>query len=280
MYEYYDDCTTESGYTSTTTGVIISTYCPLCTDMPAAKPTHSGVLTTYTTVFSSWCSTGLAPVTYTVTEPCPETGKTLAPTHVPEGFTVTTITEKCHTCEEATTAVITTPMAQPTPTHAPVSPASGGETSGQGSAPPAESPAAPHGSPAAPGENPAAPGENPAAPAGTPAAPHPAPTGAAPAPGPAPTGGMPAAPAAPESAPGTGSAPASGSTPETPAAPGNSRPEAGSGSGACPGPECETSSHNATSSPSITPFPGAAPRSSISILVGLAAFIGALFFAI
>ena len=85
-----------------TNGVTV-TYCPKCehesTSSIIAKPTGPGHTTVYTTVYSSLCSTGLVPVTYTVTESCSEATPTWASAsdHVPDGFTVTT--KQCHVCE-------------------------------------------------------------------------------------------------------------------------------------------------------------------------------------
>ncbi|MCJ1471812.1 hypothetical protein MMC13_000453 [Lambiella insularis] len=165
--EYYDDCSTSVGpeYSATVTGTIVSTYCPKCTESmissalslsPSGPPTvpsagpSPGILTTYTTVFSQFCSTGgLEPVTYTVTESCSSLGASRGPTYVPQGFVVTTV--ECHVCENGPTVTITTPIATPsTAASAPAPyvppPVSTAPAAAPGS--PAISYAAPAGSPA------------------------------------------------------------------------------------------------------------------------------------
>ncbi|MCJ1400601.1 hypothetical protein MMC11_003807 [Xylographa trunciseda] len=110
MYEYYNDCPTNTGpeYSATVTGTIVSTYCPKC-EMP--ETTSAGILTVYTTEYSQLCPTGLEPVTYTVTESCSSTGASREATYVPQGFTVTTV--QCTVCENSPMVTITTPIATP-----------------------------------------------------------------------------------------------------------------------------------------------------------------------
>lgn len=117
MYEYYNDCPTDTGaeYSATVTGTIVSTYCPKC-EMP--ETTSAGILTVYTTEYSQLCPTGLEPVTYTVTESCSSTGASREATYVPQGFTVTTV--QCTVCENMPMVTITTPVA--TPSAGPSSP--------------------------------------------------------------------------------------------------------------------------------------------------------------
>jgi len=118
MTEYYDDCSTNTGpsYNSTVTATILSTYCPKCEGMgfSSAAPTAPGgfVFTTYTTVYSQLCPTGLQEVTYTVTESCSSMGGIPRTSgYVPQGFTVTTV--ECTVCEGMSMATITTPIATP-----------------------------------------------------------------------------------------------------------------------------------------------------------------------
>ena len=155
LYEFYQtDCSTNTNteYTATVTGTILSTYCPKCEGMTsgAAASTDNGIYTTYTTVYSQWCPTGttLEPVTYTVTESCSSLGQSREASYVPQGFTV--VTEMCN-CTEMTMATLTTPIA---PASVTPTPALAG-TSAPAVAPspavvpsPANTPAAPAGTPA------------------------------------------------------------------------------------------------------------------------------------
>lgn len=97
----YDDCPTASIETMiTVTNGVTVTYCPECshTTAPVETPGHT---TIYTTAYLSLCSTGLVPVTHTVTESCTEATPTWTPgpSHVPQGFTVTV--KDCTVCEGA-----------------------------------------------------------------------------------------------------------------------------------------------------------------------------------
>ena len=169
-------------------------------------PFPGSSITTYTTIFKQVCPTDAARLedaTYTVTEPCPSTGLALGPSHLPQGFTVTTVS--CSACEAgksqyaqttpgpALASYLATPAAAPaSPTPAPAvapAPGAGGAASpantenGAAAAPGAASPANAENAAAAPGApSPAekgassAPAENGgAAPAGAPA-PYPLPS--------------------------------------------------------------------------------------------------------
>lgn len=109
----YDDCPSQSIQTliTVTNGVTV-TYCPECQHSisPSASPVPSHT-TVYTTVYQSLCSTGLVPVTYTVTEECAEPTPTWATgtakdDHVPQGFTVTV--KDCHVCDKTPVPVTIT----------------------------------------------------------------------------------------------------------------------------------------------------------------------------
>ena len=68
----------------------------------------SGIMTTYTTIYSQTCSTGLEKVTYTVTESCSIPNQVRDTTYVPQGFTVTTVS--CTVCGQTPLiATLTTP---------------------------------------------------------------------------------------------------------------------------------------------------------------------------
>ena len=132
-----------------------------------------GSLTTYSTVYKQVCPTDAArleDVTYTVTEPCPSTGLARGPSHLPQGFTVTTVS--CSACEAGKSqyaqttpgpllsSYLASPAAAPAaPTAAPAAapaPGAGGTPAGPGSsgaASPAntENGATAPGAPAAPG---------------------------------------------------------------------------------------------------------------------------------
>lgn len=138
----YDDCPSQSIETliTVTNGVTV-TYCPECQhSISATKPAPSHT-TVYTTVYQSLCSTGLVPVTYTVTEECAEPTPTWATgtakhDHVPQGFTVTV--KDCHVCDKTPVPVtITEPCkdgcgkpSTPPPTGAPTPPPSGDKPNG------------------------------------------------------------------------------------------------------------------------------------------------------
>jgi hypothetical protein len=123
--EYYSLCPSDTGLI-TVTGTITETYCPgpNCNGQPTAGP-RSGYTTVYTTVWSQFCSTGLAPATYTITEACPCHGMG-QPDYIPQGCTTTVAT--CETCGEGTiTATLTYPIGGST-----AAPAYGGGSAGPG----------------------------------------------------------------------------------------------------------------------------------------------------
>ena len=180
--QYYNTCST----TGTVTALSTVTWCPPCE--AAHMTTFPGnSLTTYTTIFKQVCPTDAARLedaTYTVTEPCPSTGLALGPSHLPQGFTVTTVS--CSACEAgksqyaqttpgpALASYLASPAAAPAaPTPAPAAaPAAG--SGGAASPAGAEKGAAAPGAPAAPGSSGAASpagAENGAAAPGAPAAP-------------------------------------------------------------------------------------------------------------
>lgn len=223
----YDDCPSQSIQTVITeTNGITVTYCPECSheSVTSAAPSASHT-TVYTTVYSSLCSTGLVPVTYTVTEECAEPTPTWATgtakdDHVPQGFTVTV--KDCHVCDKTPVPVtITEPCkdgcGKPAPPPATGAPApSGGNVQqipdGQIQAPGPSGGSGGNGSPAPSGGN-----------SGSPA-----PSGGASTPG--------------SGSPDTGAQrpPAGG---DSPAAPGGSPAESNApyptgNTTACPGPQC------------------------------------------
>ncbi|MCJ1239434.1 hypothetical protein MMC14_007430 [Varicellaria rhodocarpa] len=149
--EYYSAPCTATGYSQTVMGTITQTYCPEC-EGASSLPASGGVLTTYTTAFVETCSTGTQMQTYTITEPCPTPGQSLPSDHVPQGYTVTTVS--CPVCATPGPLTITTPIASPpapTDSSAPlagppaigasppvsISPASGGASPPGGHAAPA-----------------------------------------------------------------------------------------------------------------------------------------------
>jgi len=128
VYEtiYYDECTTApppvpTGATLITkTDTTTTTYCPLCTDSSAASRAAQ-YTTTYETALSAFCSTGgssrLALTTYTVTEPCSNTGTAYPSTYVPSGFTVTrTVCTVCGTAPVTATLTMPTSCISPSST--------------------------------------------------------------------------------------------------------------------------------------------------------------------
>lgn len=136
-----DDCETDIETLITVTSGVTATYCPKCeyeSTTAAPKPTGPAHTTVYTTVYSSLCSTGLVPVTYTVTEECAEPTPTWATgtakdSHVPEGFTVTVKvciahqnqTETNTNAHHRTATSATRPRClSPSPSHAPMAVAS------------------------------------------------------------------------------------------------------------------------------------------------------------
>jgi hypothetical protein len=100
-------------FTATVSGTVVDYFCPDC-----LQATGNGIFTTYTTIYSQWCPTGLIPATYTITAPCAATGSPLPLGYVPPGFTVTT--QKCPVCPHDTTAVITAPITTQAPAFTPV----------------------------------------------------------------------------------------------------------------------------------------------------------------
>lgn len=218
----YDDCPSQSIQTLiTVTNGITVTYCPECQhsiSSAAPLPSHT---TVYTTVYSSLCSTGLVPVTYTVTEECAEATPTWATgtakdDHVPQGFTVTV--KDCHVCNKTPVPVtITEPCkdgcGKPAPPPATGAPSPSGGNVGQ----------IPDGQVQAPGPSGGSGGNNSPAPSG----------GNGGSGSPAPSGGA--------SNPGSGS-------PDT----GAQRPPASGDDSKCPGPQCASGNKPATpgSSPS------------------------------
>ena len=210
----YDDCPSQSIQTlvTVTNGVTV-TYCPECahnTVTPSASPAPSHT-TVYTTVYQSLCSTGLVPVTYTVTEECAEATPTWATgtakdDHVPQGFTVTV--KDYHVCDKTPVPVtITEPCkdgcGKPTPAPATATPAPAPAPSG------GNVQQIPDGQIQAPGPSGGSGGSNSPAPSG----------GNGGSGSPAPSGGA--------STPGSGS-------PNT----GSQRPPASGDDSKCPGPQC------------------------------------------
>lgn len=249
--EYYDDCST------------LPTKTVIGSSEAGAAGGGAGSLTTYTTVYDQICSTGFEPKTFTVTEPCTESGKARPSTYIPQGFVKTTVT--CHVCAETpVVAVITTPVPPPKAPGGPLAPAAptptggypSGSSPGSGGSPPPAGVSPPAGPTPVNGGSP---------PAGAP------PSGASP-----PSGGAP--PANGGSAPG-GSAPPAG---------GNSPGAGGAGSGPAPTPArygdastpAAPGSGGSGETP-VVPFTGVASnRSSIglSILVGLFGVVAAAVF--
>ncbi|KAM0721733.1 hypothetical protein Q7P37_002658 [Cladosporium fusiforme] len=134
----YDDCPSQSIETLITyTSGITVTYCPECHDSPITSKPGPSHTTVYTTVYQSLCSTGLVPVTYTVTEECEEPTPTWASSkgdHVPQGFTVTV--KECHVCDKTPVPVtITEPCkdgcGKPKPKPTPAPPAESGPSGGK-----------------------------------------------------------------------------------------------------------------------------------------------------
>ena len=137
--EYFYDCTTapppvpSSVTPITVTDKTTRTICPLCTESGVSHAAQ--YTTTYETVLTAFCSTGLTASTYTVTAPCSETGIVYPSTYVPPGLTVTsTVCTVCGTVP--ITATLTIPTSCISSSGAPTS-------------------AAPVATPAAPGSKPA-----------------------------------------------------------------------------------------------------------------------------
>lgn len=247
--EYYDDCSTISTITDTS----IYTY---------GGSNSEKLLTTYTTVYPDTCSTGLEEKTYTITEPCTNPGEGRAASHLPYGFTETTVT--CNVCGPTPViATLTTPAPVPpvgavgagqTPVPAPAAPTAGGSS-------PAGSPAGSYPGGSSPGSQ---------SPGGSPAGNYPggsvpgsqSPGGESPA-GESPAGQPPAA---------GGSPPAGNPAPAPYPNPNNRYGAAPTGA--------PSSGHNNPQGSSITPFTGTASRFSLGIssVVGLVAALGVWIF--
>ncbi|MCJ1482943.1 hypothetical protein MMC06_003109 [Schaereria dolodes] len=296
---YTDDCSTFTApaYASTVTGTVVVSYCPSCIGIPSSTPvpTSEGIYTTYTTVFSSVCSTGLIPVTYTVTESCSSTGQTREASYVPQGFTTTTVTQSCE-CENPITTAITAPIPGytpgPTPSSGPVPQTSG--TLAGGVVSPGPSVSAPAGSPS--GSSPGA-TNAPAAPANSSPASSPesypalpATLGSTTSPQYEAPSGVPGSPAgaSPASQPEGGASPAvSAETPGTlPSAPGAGAGSGGSparigggssgasGAGSLPG----YGSIGSTTTAPIAAFTGGASSKSLCMSLAVMAMVIALYF--
>lgn len=111
-----DDCPTASIETMiTVTNGVTVTYCPECSHTTAPTPVETrGHTTIYTTAYLSLCSTGLVPVTHTITKSCTEATPTCTPgpSHVPQGFTFTV--KDCTVCEGAhSTAPVQVTITEP-----------------------------------------------------------------------------------------------------------------------------------------------------------------------
>ena len=105
----------QSGYNDTTT---VTAYFTGCSTLPVGNLSMTlAVLTTYTTVYEETCSTGLAPVTYTITEKCSTADQPRPTDYLPNGFVVTTVA--CAPCQEAT-VTLTTPAKVPTAAAVPL----------------------------------------------------------------------------------------------------------------------------------------------------------------
>ncbi|KAL8670118.1 MAG: hypothetical protein Q9168_005327 [Polycauliona sp. 1 TL-2023] len=254
VYETYTDCSTQLSGLATQTNTIVSTYCPHCTEgaSPASAPTPQGPLTTYTTVYSEFCPTGLQPKTYTVTEQCSSLGAPRPSDYVPAAFVVTTAT--CHVCAETpVVATLTTPApVAPSPAPAGSAPQAAPAVPTKGAAAPASPPSS--GSPANPvvagGVSQISDGQvqAPTSPA-SPAAPPAGPQAASPS-----SGGSPASPAG--GAPGSG--PAAGPAAKAPLNPAAAPSVAPLGTGAPIAPYS-----------SAVPFTGSASTISVSALMVL-----------
>ena len=147
--EYYNTCSITAGGIVTATD--IQTYCPPC-EAAGMTTFPGGSLTTYTTIYSQVCPTGLEEATYTVTEPCPSTGLARGSSYIPQGFTVTTV--PCSVCEAGKSSYPqTTPgpalaSALAAPPAAPAIPTSGAGA-GKAAPPSVSTPAAASGAPGA-----------------------------------------------------------------------------------------------------------------------------------
>jgi hypothetical protein len=277
----YDDCPSQSVQSLVTmTNSIVLTYCPKCElEGSTSAPPSPGHTTVYTTVYSSLCSTGLVPVTYTVTESCSEATPTWAHTatddHVPQGFTVTV--KDCHVCDKTPVPVTITEPCQggcgkPTPppaTGAPAPTPSGDNVKqipdGQVQAPGPSGGSGGNGSPAPSGGNGGGSGS-------------PAPSGGASTPGsgtpsnngsqrpPASGGDSPAAP---------GGSPSNGANAPYPT--GNTTETEG-----CPGPQCAKPSSGGAATTGVESYTGGANAISFGFVSSLcmATVVAALAFAL
>ena len=296
--ETYIDCSTETSGLATKTNTAVETYCPHCTGgaSPGNAPTPKGPVTTYTTVYSELCSTGIQPKTYTITEECSSAGVPRPTDYVPAAFVVTTAT--CHVCAEApvvatlTTPAPVAPSAAPAGSPPPAAPAVPAAP-GSGGSPPAAAPAG-SASPAAPDASTSG-GSSPAAPpsAGSAGNPPAAPGAASPPPsGSAPVSPAGAAPAPADSAPASPAGAAPAPADSAPASPAGAAPASGPAAGpAAKAPynpaAAPSSAPLATGGPvspysSNVPFTGNAPNLSISVslVVTFMATIGLLAFAL
>ena len=251
----YDDCPSASMETMITiTNGVTVTYCPKCEEMSSTPGSGPGYTTVYTTTYESLCPTGIVPATYTVTESCTEPTPTWTPgpSHIPQGFTVTT--KECTVCAKTpTTVTITEPC--------------GCEAHNGTPGPAPNNNPAPTGAPPSPGSGGSGPGTSPATPTG----------GSSPGGGPSPGGGSGSSPPAcdGEECGGSGSQSPGGSPPggsssgsslggSSPggSSPGGS-PPAGSSPGssppACNGEECGGSGHQSPGGSPPAPGSGGAP---------------------
>ena len=267
--EYYDDCSTISTITDTS----IYTY--------GGSNSEKKLLTTYTTVYPDTCSTGLEEKTYTITEPCTNPGEGRAASHLPYGFTETTVT--CNVCGPTPViATLTTPAPVPpigavgagqTPVPAPAAPTAGG-SSPAGSL--AGSPAGSYPGESSPGNQ--SPGGQ--SPAGSPA-------------GSSPSGSLPGSQSPGSQSPGSespaGSYPGEKAPAGQPPAAGGSSPAGNASPAPYPNPNnrygaaptgAPSSGYNNPQGSSITPFTGAASRFSLGIssVIGLVAALGVWIF--
>jgi len=166
----YSDCPSDSmDSLITVTKGVTATYCPECV-MASASAQQPGHTTVYTTTYMSLCPTGMVPATYTVTESCTEPTPTWTPgpSHIPQGFTVTT--EECTVCQSTpTTVTITEPCGceahEGVPvTNTAVATTPGGGSGSGGNTPAATTPAGGSGSSSpggsSPGSGSPAPGTN------------------------------------------------------------------------------------------------------------------------
>lgn len=283
--EYYDDCSTLP--TKTVIDTVIHSYYPGSNGGIGQYTPHAGFLTTYTTVYDQLCSTGFEPKTFTVTEPCTETGQKRGPTHLPQGFVETTVT--CHVCAE-------TPVVTPITSPVPIPPAPGAPAPTPAGGYPGESPPGGPGGSAPPGGVPPPPagptppvnGGGGAPPAGAP----PTNGGSSPPDGSSPPGGSPPTNSGSSPPGGAGSPPVNGggSPPGGSGAGGNPPAAGGPGSGPSPtnparyGGGGGGGGKPGESSP-IVPFTGLASHLSspigISFLVGLfSMMMGVIVFAL